>query len=112
MKAKIVITTASVEDAEYRGRRRSEIWSGDMDILDDREYLLRFCIIVEGQPQPIVDVPFAIGIGQWVWIPPDPGKEDEEGWSIHNHDEVMGDGYNGQGAERQGQTARGTEGKN
>lgn len=82
MKAKIVITTASVEDAEYQGHKRSEVWSGELDILDEREYLLRFSIIAEGQPQPIVDVPFAIGIGHWVWVPPDPEHQDEEGWSI------------------------------
>lgn len=81
MKAKIVITTASVEESEYQGMKRSEVWNGELDILDNREYLLRFSIIAEGQPQPIVDVPFAIGMGHWIWIPPDREIE-QEGWSI------------------------------
>jgi len=65
MKAKIVITTAD----ESGDHKRSEIWAGEMEILDKTEYLLRFSVIAEGQPQPLVDVPFALGMGHWIWLP-------------------------------------------
>jgi hypothetical protein len=68
MKTKIVITTMK---AEEKGLHRSEIWSGEMEILDNQEYLVLFSIIAEGQPQPIFQAPFAIGIGHYRWIPPD-----------------------------------------
>lgn len=87
MKAKIVITTAAVEDGEYKGLRRSEVWTGELDILNDQEYLLRFAIIGDGLPQPIVDLPFAIGLGHYLWIPPDNAPEDE-GWYIENESEL------------------------
>lgn len=69
MKAKIVIMTASVESGEYTGMRHSEIWSGELEILDDREYLVKMSVIGEGMEHPIVDIPFATGIGHWHWVP-------------------------------------------
>lgn len=69
MKVKIVIVTASVEGGEYTGMRRSEVWNGELDILDDQEYLVKMSVIGEGMEHPIVDIPFATGIGHWHWIP-------------------------------------------
>lgn len=48
-----------------------EVWSGEMDILDDREYLTKISIIAEGVEHPICDVPFAVGVGYWQWVGPD-----------------------------------------
>lgn len=68
MKVKIVINTS---DAEGHGIRRSEIWNGEMEILDKKEYLVMISVIGEGQPQPICQIPFAMGIGHYLWVPPD-----------------------------------------
>jgi hypothetical protein len=68
MKVKIVIDTRKAEET---GNHRSEIWSGELEILDKNEYLVMISVMGEGQPQPICQVPFAIGIGHYLWIPPD-----------------------------------------
>ena len=63
----MVITT---QKAEESGQHRSVIWEGDLEILDENEYLMMISMIGEGQPQPLVTVPFGLGIGHYVWIPP------------------------------------------
>ena len=68
MKVKMVIET---RQAEQEGNNRSQIWEGELDIKDKDEYLMMVSVIAEGQPQPICQVPFAIGIGHYLWIPPD-----------------------------------------
>ena len=68
MKVKIVIDTAHAEDG---GKHRSQIWEGELEIKDKNEYLMMISVMAEGQPQPICQVPFAIGIGHYLWIPPD-----------------------------------------
>ena len=86
MKVKIIIQSWHTEPADNPSpfvvkhqRRSSEVWSGEIDILDDTEYLAKISIIGEGIPQPIADIPFAIGIGHYMWIPPsvDTEKEDD-----------------------------------
>lgn len=72
MKISMIITTAK---AEENGTHRSKIWEGELEILDETEYLMMVSVMAEGQPQPICQVPFAIGIGHYLWIPPDPIKE-------------------------------------
>jgi len=81
MKVKIVIQTMK---AGEKGITRSEVWSGEMEILDDSEYLAKLSIIAEGEAQPIVDMPFAIGIGHYIWVPPDPGIEEvDNAWNLN-----------------------------
>ena len=83
MKIKIVIQTHEVEPSDdpfktrYR-RRQSEVWSGELEILKDNEYLAKISVIAEGEPQPICDIPFAIGIGHYLWIPPHIDTEPED----------------------------------
>lgn len=69
MKVSIIITTKKAEES---GEHRSKVWEGELEILDNTEYLTMISVIGEGQPQPICQVPFAIGIGHYLWIPPDP----------------------------------------
>ena len=82
MKTKIVITTVKDGDG---GLRRSEVWSGEMNILDDEEYLVEMSIIAEGKPQPIVNIPFSPGRGHYLWIPGDnDALEDEDHvWNLN-----------------------------
>jgi hypothetical protein len=74
MKVRIVINTRR---AEQDGDNRSTIWEGELEIKDKDEYLTMISVIGEGQPQPICQVPFAIGIGHYLWIPPDKEYESD-----------------------------------
>jgi len=76
VKIKIVINTRK---AEEHGDNRAVIWEGELEILDKEEYLTMISMIGEGQPQPLCMIPFAIGIGHYLWIPPDAGYERLEG---------------------------------
>lgn len=80
MKCKVIIQTRDREDG---GRRTSELWSGEIEFDDQTEYMVKMSILAEGQPQPIVDIPFALGVGYYMWIPPD-GSMDEtdDGYSL------------------------------
>lgn len=74
VKIKIVINTAKVHVSDsgkmnYSNQRSSEVWSGEFEILEEEEYLTKISIIGEGVPHPICDIPFALGIGHWRWIP-------------------------------------------
>lgn len=53
----------------------SEVWRGDMEILNENTYLLRLSVLAEGEPQPICDVPFSLGSGYYMWVPPEGGLE-------------------------------------
>ena len=68
MKIKIIINTRK---ADQESDNRSVVWEGDLEILDKEEYLMKILMIGEGQPQPLCDIPFAIGIGHYLWFPPD-----------------------------------------
>lgn len=76
MKVRIVIDTVEVSGG-ITSKLRSEVWSGDLEILRDKEYLTRISILGHGEPQPICQIPFAIGIGHYLWIPPDNYPESE-----------------------------------
>jgi hypothetical protein len=87
MRVKIVINTWTDTRTEeeraqpyyYKGYRSvSQVWAGEMDILSDKEYLTKVSVIAEGQAHPICDIPFAIGIGHWLWCPPESIGEDED----------------------------------
>lgn len=56
----------------------SEVWRGDLDINDQDTYLTMISIIADGVAHPICDIPFAIGVGHWLWVPPDPIGEGED----------------------------------
>lgn len=68
MKIRIVIDT-HVEGEE--GMHRSPIWEGEIEIHNDKEYITLISVMAEGEPQPICQIPFAIGIGHYIWVPPD-----------------------------------------
>jgi hypothetical protein len=83
MQVRIIIDTwTSLEDAkpfDQRGyQSRSEVWHGDINIENDKEYLTRITMIADGQEHPICDVPFAIGSGYWRWFPPETPLETNE----------------------------------
>lgn len=79
MKVKIVINTMTIDnEAEVSTKRWSEVWSGEMDILEEGEYLTKISLIAEGQAHPICDVPFSIMEGYWQWVPPLTDDEDLE----------------------------------
>jgi hypothetical protein len=93
MKVKIIIQTwenvpnDSNEPFKTKFRRRqSEVWSGELEILQENEYLAKLSIIAEDEPQPIVDIPFATGIGYYMWIPPQYDvAEEDEGWNLSDY---------------------------
>lgn len=75
MKVKIIINTRK---AVERGEHRSPIWEGELEILDKEEYLTMISIMADGELQPICQIPFAIGVGHYLWIPPDPSWDYDE----------------------------------
>lgn len=88
MKVKMVIQTAAGDGS---GIRQSEVWNGELEFDETKEYLMKVSIIGEGIPQPICDIPFALGVGHYQWVPPMP----EEplyggGWSLQFNDPEEG----------------------
>ena len=77
MKIQIIIDT-HVEGEN--GNHRSEVWKGEMEILNKQEYLVMISVMAEGQPQPICQIPFAIGHGHYIWVPPEPTLSDVIAW--------------------------------
>ena len=97
MKAKITIQTyVDTRTEEERDlafyvkgfREDSEVWSGELDIIPEGVYLTKISVIAEGIEHPICEIPFAIGIGHWIWVPPEPLLERSP-----NAEELAG-GYN------------------
>jgi hypothetical protein len=74
MLCRIIIETftfGNPEDViEKNDATRSEVWRGDINITNPREYLTRIQVIADGEAQPICDIPFGIGMGHWMYIPP------------------------------------------
>lgn len=68
MKVKMIIETRK---SEQEGNNRSQVWEGELEIKDRDEYLMLISVIAEGIPQPICQVPFSVGIGYYMWVPPD-----------------------------------------
>lgn len=90
VKIKIIINTTKVsvkEDGKivHSEMRSAEIWQGDLEILEDNEYLTKISILGEGQAHPICDIPFALGTGWWMWVPQEwqteESKDDQSGIS-------------------------------
>ena len=81
MKVKIVINTIKMDDHGENEIHRftSEVWSGEMDILPEGEYLTKISIIAEGMEHPICDVPFSPSEGYWKWINPEWGTMENTG---------------------------------
>lgn len=75
MNIKIVINTRKAAES---GEHRSIIWEGELEIIDKEEYLTMISMIADGINQPICQVPFAIGVGHYLWIPPDREWEQDE----------------------------------
>lgn len=76
MQIRIVIN--SVNEPGSEEENRSEVWSGDIEILDGTIYITKISILGDGQPQPICDIPFAIGKGYYVWVPGELGDTDPD----------------------------------
>ena len=68
MKISIIISTIQEGQTESN---RSKVWEGELEILRDQEYLTMISVMAEGEMQPICQIPFALGIGHYVWIAPD-----------------------------------------
>lgn len=80
VKVKIIIQT---RDKDTGNRRTSEVWSGELSMETETEYLAKVSLIGEGEPQPLCDIPFATGIGHYVWYPPDDAMDaKDEGWHL------------------------------
>lgn len=82
VKIRIIINTTKVsvkEDGKivHSEMRSAEVWQGDLEILEDNEYLTKISILGEGQAHPICDIPFALGTGWWMWVPQEWQTEEE-----------------------------------
>lgn len=70
MKVRIV-----VEDVTplYGGARleisKSEVWSGELELLRESTYITKISLIGEGMEHPLCDVPFSMDTGHWLWVP-------------------------------------------
>lgn len=64
---------------------RVEVWKGDIDIKEDNVYLMKISLLADGEPHPIVDVPFSVGLGWWEWHP---GSSPEELADVEEMDVV------------------------
>lgn len=83
MKVKIVINTIKMDDYGQNQIHNytSEVWSGELNILPEGEYITKLSIIGEGFEHPICDVPFSPTVGYWHWVSPewaDPEEDDLE----------------------------------
>jgi hypothetical protein len=56
-----------------------EVWRGDLDIIPENIYLMKFSLLGHGEPRPLADIPFSTGVGYWVWINPLDGSVYDEG---------------------------------
>ena len=63
---------------------RSSIWEGELEIKNQKEYLTMISIHADGMVHPICQVPFAKGLGHYLWIPPDAilTEERDDQWPI------------------------------
>lgn len=78
MKVRILIDTHKEGED---GNHRAIVWEGDMEIIDKQEYLMMISLLGEGQPQPLCQAPFTIGIGHYIWVPPESiGQVNPEEW--------------------------------
>jgi hypothetical protein len=68
-KLKLAIMTYDSKDKAYR---HSVVWEGELEIKPDNEYLMKVSMLVEGKPEPLCDIPFAPGIGHYMWVPGSP----------------------------------------
>lgn len=66
----------TIDGTDGTMRHRSQVLEQDVEILDKRLYITKVSILGEGEPQPICEVPFAIGCGYYLWIPP---SHDDDG---------------------------------
>lgn len=58
--------------------RRLNVVIGQGEISEEPDtYLMKISMFVNGTEQPVCDVPFAIGIGHWLWIPPPSAGEED-----------------------------------
>lgn len=90
MKVRIVVEDYEVDprddtpmEAAVR-QRKTVVWSGDMEILQDRIYVTKISLIAEGEPRPICDIPFSLNRGYYLWIPA--MVDDEEDLTLTLHD--------------------------
>jgi len=72
MKVKIIVS--ALESGEFI-ETHSEVWSGEIEILRDNVYLTSISIMAEGEMQPICQIPFSLGKGHYLWIPPEEGLD-------------------------------------
>lgn len=86
MKIRIVI-----EDHEGDPTRqaKSEVWSGEIDILRDNVYVTKISILADGEPMPICDIPFSLNKGWYAWIPGIQGSEDDDSFFLINPGQVI-----------------------
>lgn len=63
----IVRLTIDATDGTFSSR--SLVWEGDIAIEDKTQYITKVSVIGEGEPQPLCEIPFAIGVGYYIWIP-------------------------------------------
>lgn len=85
MKCKIFINTLTVKpvpgkplDARTQ-MATSQIWEGELDIVDENEYITKVVIIAEGKEHPICEVPFSPDMGgYWQYIPYITAAEEKE----------------------------------
>lgn len=68
MKCKIIINTLNYPDEGDSYMASSEIWSGELELLNEHEYLMKLSLIAEGKEHPLCDMPFGIDIGHWRWF--------------------------------------------
>lgn len=74
MKCKLIITTQKEGES---GRHRAQLWEGEIELKDDKEYLAMITLIADGMEHPICQIPFALGIGHWYWRPDAPEQWEE-----------------------------------
>lgn len=56
---------------------KSEVWSGDVEILREGVYITKISLLADGEPQPICDVPFSMSKGFYMWVPGSGPQDDD-----------------------------------
>jgi hypothetical protein len=90
MKVRIIVQSIEVNPATDQWvSRHSEVWAGEMDILEPNVYLAKMSLITDGIANPIVDIPFSLGVGHYRWIPPSAEMDVIADLSLHAPEETQ-----------------------
>ena len=71
MNIKIVIKAHERAEDGKLVEVNSELWAGEIALEQKEIYVAKISVIAQGEPHPICDIPFSLGEGHYLWVPPE-----------------------------------------